>query len=305
MIALPESLKAYRVVELVTLTSNGAPVGWPMLPSIEHGVIAFSTGYVYPSKAINAKRNPNVAVLFSDPTGSGRPDADPLTLVQGTARVFDQDLQRNTERYVDQLLAAAQDNPLPRLLRIGLARNLFVGYLCRIWIEVSPERLFTWERTGSPAGELQATRPASFTPGPAFLPAEVGSWLARYTRPPVLSFVTADGRPAVTRVSATHRGDTIEIGGGIPAEVGAPACLTYHRLAGNYRANDSFIIRGHLRSTTEFVPEKVVGFIGSQDDRGVGSLKLMRMMYRWRGQLRRKLVTAGQPMVIVRPTRPM
>ncbi len=302
MIPLPETLKSYRVAELVTLTSNGALVGWPMLPSIEDGVIAFSTGYVYPSKAINAKRNPNVAVLFSDPTASGRPDADPLILVQGTARVLDEDLQRNTERYVDQLLAGTLKNPPRRLLRSGLARNLMAGYLCRIWIEVTPERQLTWDRTGSPPDELRAVRPSSFIPGPCSLPPEVGSWLVRYTRPPVLSFVTAGGRPAAIRVAATRHGDSIEIGGGIPAETGAPACLTYHRLVGNYRANDSFIIRGHLPSTTQLVPEKVVGFIGSKDDRGVGSLKLMRMMYRWRGQLRRKLASAGKPMVMARPS---
>ncbi|MFN8515367.1 MAG: hypothetical protein U0841_22810 [Chloroflexia bacterium] len=56
-----------------------------------------------PRKGQECRRNLRVAALFSDPTASGRSDDDPLVLVQGLAEVFDQDIQRNTERYIDQL----------------------------------------------------------------------------------------------------------------------------------------------------------------------------------------------------------
>ena len=97
-------ISSYRVAEFVTLARDGSPVCWPLAPDFENGRLLFSTGYVYPTKARNAQRNPRVAALFSDPTASGRSEDDPLVLVQGLAEVFDQDLQRNTERYVDQLL---------------------------------------------------------------------------------------------------------------------------------------------------------------------------------------------------------
>src|SRR5512147_1116470 len=131
-------LSSYHVAEFVTLARDGSPVCWPLAPDFENGRLIFSTGYVYPTKARNAQRNPRVAALFSDPTASGRSDGDPLVLVQGLARVLDQDLQRNTERYVDQLL---QKGPLEfrLMLRTPGLRQLLVGYLARIWIEVMPE----------------------------------------------------------------------------------------------------------------------------------------------------------------------
>jgi hypothetical protein len=57
-----------------------------------------TTGLGYPKKADDAARNPKVALLFSDPTGSGL-EAPPAVLVQGTAAVDDRDLEANRERY--------------------------------------------------------------------------------------------------------------------------------------------------------------------------------------------------------------
>ena len=98
---------SYKVAEFVTLARDGSPVCWPLAPDFERGRLVFSTGYMYPTKARNARRNPKVAALFSDPTASGRFDDDPLVLVQGLADVLDGDIQRNTERYVDQLMRNA------------------------------------------------------------------------------------------------------------------------------------------------------------------------------------------------------
>ena len=57
-----------------------------------------TTGVGYPKKAVDAEANPKVALLFSDPTGSGV-ENPPQVLVQGTARVNDDDLEANAERY--------------------------------------------------------------------------------------------------------------------------------------------------------------------------------------------------------------
>ncbi|MHB8612694.1 MAG: pyridoxamine 5'-phosphate oxidase family protein [Candidatus Dormibacteraceae bacterium] len=303
MIQVPRQIETYKVAELVTLTRAGAPVCWPMAPYFGDGKIAFATGYMYPAKAQNAKRNPQVAVLFSDPTASGRDDSDPITLVQGTAVVSDQDLQQNTERYVDRLLASGMAG-VGAMLRVPLIRNLMVGYLCRIWIDVAPQRELTWQRDAMPPDELKAVRPAQFTPGPLSTDfTKVRGWLSRYSRPPVLGFVTESGSPAAVRVAAVHEDRLINIRGGVEAADGAPACLTYHRLIGNYQGNDAFLIRGHLRSRSEFVPEKVVGYVGTDDDRGVGTLKVIKLMNSWRGWLKRALASEGKPMVVIRPSR--
>lgn len=302
--ARSDVINAYRVAEFVTLARDGSPVCWPLAPDVEGGRLVFSTGYVYPTKARNIQHNPRVAVLFSDPTASGRSDADPFVLVQGQATVFDQDLQRNTERYVDQLLLKG-----PILFRMmvrtpGL-RQLMVGYLARIWIEVTPYQEYVWARADPPPEPLRtARRPASFTPGPGIeLPRELFDWLPRYTRPPVLSYIDATGWPALTRIGATVGREHIALGSEMAAAEGAPACLTFHRLIGDYWANDGFLIRGHFDADGRLIPERVVGFSGTRDDRGMGSMKVIRMLLGFRRQLSLRMEKEARALPIVRPTR--
>lgn len=296
-------VSTYLVAEFVTLARDGSPVCWPLLPEFDRGRLVFNTGYAYPAKARNAQREPRVAALFSDPTASGRSDNDPLVLVQGTAEVFDRDLQRNTERYVNLLLRRA---PLTfRLpLRTPLLRQLLVGYVTRIWIEVTPEGEYVWPREGSLPDPLRkASRPSAFSPIPGIpLPEDVFTWLPRYTRPPVLAYLDARGWPAAMRVQATLRQGHITVESELEPSEGAPACLTYHRLIGNYRANDAFIIRGHFDAAGRLIPEKVVGFTGTGDDRGLGSLKMMRKLLELRGQLAAQLEREGRSVPVVRPS---
>jgi hypothetical protein len=296
-------LSSYRVAEFATLAHDGSPVCWPLAPDFEKERIIFSTGYVYPTKARNAQRNPRVAALFSDPTTSGKSDDDPLVLVQGLAEVFDQDLQRNTERYVDQLLSKGPLNFRLCLRTPGL-RQLLVGYLARIWIEVVPQKEYVWKRGQMPPESIRtAIRPASFLPEPGIeLPQEIFEWLPRYTRPPVLAYIDETGWPAMTRIQATLRRDQITIESEILTREGAPACLTYHRLIGNYLANDAFLIRGHFDATGNLIPEKLVGFGGTHDDRGLGSLKLMRMLLGYRKQLSLQMEKETRPLPVVRST---
>jgi hypothetical protein len=290
----------YRVAEFVTVARDGSPVCWPMLPDLDRDRISFSTGYTYPAKARNAQREPRIAALFSDPTATGRPETDPLVLVQGIAEVFDHDLQRNTDRYVNQLLR--KGSAMSLLLRVPLLRQFMVGYLARIWIEVTPAQEYVWRRGDSPSDALRrASRPASFSPGAKIaLPDDVFTWLPRYTRPPVLSYVDATGWPAATRVEATIGRDHIEIESELEPSEGAPACLTYHRLIGNYRANDAFIIRGHFDAAGRLIPEKVVGFGGTRDDRGLGSLKVMLYLWDLRKQLKAQMEKEGRKLPVVR-----
>lgn len=296
-------LSVYRVAEFVTLARDASPVCWPLFPDFERGRLIFSTGYVYPTKAHNAQRNPRVAALYSDPTASGRSDEDPSVLVQGLAEVFDQDLQRNTERYVDQFFRKGP-TPFRVMLRIPRLRQLLVGYLTRIWIEVIPRQEYVWARTEVPPEPLQrGRRPDSFSPAPGIkLPDDVFEWLPRYARLPVLSYIDNAGWPAIIRTRAKVRRDRIEIESDIEMSEGAPACLTYHRLVGNYRANDAFIVRGHFNTAGCMIPERVVCYGGTRDDRGVGSAKLMRMLFGFRKQLARQLEKEGRPMPVVRRT---
>src|SRR4051795_1199765 len=102
--ALPDDVRrvfdAFITTEYTTVDAHGQPITWPVTPyhHRENGCIDVTTGLGYPKKAWDARANPKVALLFSDPTGSGL-DGAPMVLVQGVADVDDRDLDANRERY--------------------------------------------------------------------------------------------------------------------------------------------------------------------------------------------------------------
>src|SRR6476469_5870944 len=81
-------VRSFFTCEFTTLSSQGQPLTWPCQPFYHAaaGRIIVSTSIAYPVKANNARRTPRVALLFSDPTGSGLSDP-PAVLVQGDATV--------------------------------------------------------------------------------------------------------------------------------------------------------------------------------------------------------------------------
>lgn len=76
----------YRTCEFATVGRSGTPIAWPAVTSYRHGQCTFviTTSIGLPQKAYNVRRNPKVALLFSDPTGSGL-NGMPEVLVQGVA----------------------------------------------------------------------------------------------------------------------------------------------------------------------------------------------------------------------------
>jgi hypothetical protein len=129
--------------EFVTIDRRGQPIVWPVTPYFRRGAptIDVTTGIGYPKKADDAAANAHVALLFSDPTGSGLHDP-PMVLVQGTASVDDRDLDANRERYRRELsakLPATRTRQPPERLR-----PLLDWYLTRIYVRVRPERIYSW-----------------------------------------------------------------------------------------------------------------------------------------------------------------
>src|SRR3954453_16095384 len=100
-----EVFDRFITTEYVTVDGRGQPIAWPVTPyhHREEGCIDVTTGLGYPKKAEDARANPRVALLFSEPAGSGLQDP-PTVLVQGTAVVDDRDLQANRRRYEHESL---------------------------------------------------------------------------------------------------------------------------------------------------------------------------------------------------------
>ena len=103
--SLPAEVQAvfdrFITTEYTTIDHRGQPITWPVTPYYRPGAGAIDvcTGIGYPKKANDAAGNPRVALLFSDPTGSGLEDP-PMVLVQGTAKVDRSDLDANARRYL-------------------------------------------------------------------------------------------------------------------------------------------------------------------------------------------------------------
>ena len=115
----------------------------PVTPYVsdDRATLDVATGLTYPTKAERARRNPKVSLLYSDPVGSGLVQP-PVVLVQGLATVRDADLQANTDRYVRLVMAKAPAafKGQPKFLLRTLD-----WYFARIWVEVTPTRMWWWD----------------------------------------------------------------------------------------------------------------------------------------------------------------
>jgi hypothetical protein len=283
--SLPADVQAvferFVTTELTTIDAQGQPITWPVTPFYRPGApcIDVTTGLGYPKKADDARHDPRVALLFSDPTGSGL-DAAPMVLVQGSAQVDDSDLAANAARYAREsaakLPATAGLQSAPRVVR-----KLFAWYSTRIYIHVRPERIYAWPRGDLDSepelydAHMEEVRSGhSEEPERFHAPATGGmtAWDERVaqlgTRHPtaVLSLVSPDGFPFAARVRvgldpAARWIDILESPMGFPLTAGR-ACLTAHRHHERMSWQENFQVRGDL-ATVEgrwvLVPHRVIG----------------------------------------------
>jgi hypothetical protein len=263
--AVQDVFQRFVTCELTTVDSRGRPITWPVAPFYRPGdpSIRVTTGLGYPKKANDARRNPRVALLFSDPTGSDL-TAPPMVLVQGTAEVDDADLAANRERYARDTAAkptGTSETPPPQ----GPLARRFDWYFTRIYLHVRAERVYVW-RAGNPEAVPDVVNLGAPSPSPGGQPgappdiaerapggpawdrriAELGG---RYDTA-ALATVDPDGYPFAVRlpVGIDRRGRTIRIdaeAGGHPLRPG-PACVTAHDHHETLRWMRNFQVRGDL-----------------------------------------------------------
>jgi Pyridoxamine 5'-phosphate oxidase len=275
-----EAFDRFITCEYATIDARQQPIVWPVTPYYSHGdeTIDVTTGIGYPKKADDARRNPHVALLFSDPTGSGI-ESGVQALVQGTADVDDSDLAANRERYRRESLAklpGAKDMLPPRWLE-----GLFTWYFDRIYIKVRPERVFVWPSgdVASPpqiyGAHLEEVR-SGHSEEPREPHAEAGggalAWDARIEelgarhRTAVLAWVAPDGFPLAARLPVTveRAARRVRIGAepaGLPVADGR-ASLVAHAHSPSFSWQENFQIRGDLVRDGDglaLVPHKLIG----------------------------------------------
>jgi hypothetical protein len=272
---LPAELRAvfdrFITTEYVTIDGRGQPIAWPVTPyPHEHDgevCLDVTTGLGYPKKARDAQRNPKVALLFSDPTGSGIDDP-PTVLVQGTARVDEEDLAANRERYrregAIKLPKANEKAPPPALDRF------MSWYVDRIYVHVVPQRVVVWRNGGTPEVVLDelptAAAAPSQPPGGAPIWDERIEQIGSQYPTAVLAIVGPDGFPLAARVPARadRAAGLVRIGAPPAGITLAPgrACLTAHAHGPEFEWQRNFQVRDDLVEADggwALAPRKLVG----------------------------------------------
>jgi hypothetical protein len=278
---LREVFDRFVTTEYVTVDQHGHPIAWPVTPyhHAEAGCIDVSTGLGYPKKARDAEAEPRVALLFSDPTGSGL-ERPPMVLVQGIAAVDDRDLEANRARYERESaekLPGAQAGQPP-----GFLRRFFLWYYARIYVHVRPERVFAW-----PGGDLSAepyvydAHLEEVRSGRDELPDEPHpapeggrrAWDERIDElgagdypTAVLALTSPDGFPFAVRVPVRpdREAGVVRVGAeplGVPWQPGL-ACLTAHAHDERFTWQRNFQVRGDLVEDEQgwaLAPNRLVG----------------------------------------------
>jgi hypothetical protein len=306
----------FITTEFTTVDGGGQPITWPLTPYYQPGdpCIDVTTGLGYPKKAKDARANPKVAMLFSDPTGSGI-EAAPQVLVQGTAEVDDRDLDANRERYkreIAEKLPSTQSEMPPKVFE-----PFIHWYLTRIYIHVRPERIYVWHE-GDPAREPQLfdVRMEEVRSGHVEEPGvghadpsggevawdermeELG---ARYPEA-VITLVCPDGFPFSVRVpvEVDRAAQRVRLGGapvGVPWQPGL-ACLAAHDHGREFKWQRNFQVRGDLieeDGAWTIIPRKLVGGFELPPGGLISRARLnMKKMRRFRKTAKRELAARGR-----------
>jgi hypothetical protein len=270
----------FVTTEYTTIDRRGQPIVWPVTPYPEpdRGCVDVTTGLGYPKKANDARANPHVALLFSEPVGSGL-EAPPTVLVQGTAHVDDTDLEANRERYERESLTKLPATK--EMMPPSFMRSMFTWYFARLYVHVRPERVYVWPPGDADAepqlldAHMEEVRSGHCEEAPATVADPEGGgavWDERIDElgsrydTAVLSFVGPDGFPFAVRVpvrtdKAAGRIRIVSVPSGTPIRAGL-ACLVAHDHAPDFAWQRNFQIRGDLLpddSGWSLLPHRLIG----------------------------------------------
>ncbi len=143
------TLREFRTCEFSTISKAGMPVTWPVSARYlaDEGRFLLTTSLGLPQKALNIRRNPRVALLFSNPTGSGL-SSPAAVLIQGDATAGEEVMTSPNARaglreyWLESIFrrqpgtAMFSENPL--------MRQMMDWYYLRILITVTPRKVTWW-----------------------------------------------------------------------------------------------------------------------------------------------------------------
>jgi hypothetical protein len=145
--------RQFRTCEFSTIAKDGTPITWPTLPfwDAPNQRFLITTSIALTQKVQNVRRNPKVALFFSDPTASGL-SSPPAVLVQGDASAPDQVVTSITG-FEEALKEVFRRQPSSALYSSNrLTQWLMDWYYMRLTITIVPRRIMWW-----PQGDMSAT----------------------------------------------------------------------------------------------------------------------------------------------------
>jgi hypothetical protein len=149
-LSLPPDVEAvfreFFTCEFTTVNKQGEPLTWPTLCYYDQpeGRFILTASIAFAVKAYNARRHPQVSLLFSDPTGSQLADP-PAVLVQGdtiVSEVIDAPPPAWSREIFRMSIRRQPDSR--KFVASRLARRLFLFYFQRIALFVTPRRMLVW-----------------------------------------------------------------------------------------------------------------------------------------------------------------
>jgi len=293
-VTIPEDLAsvvdAYRTCEFLTVSRSGLPIAWPTI-SVRRpdGTFVISTSIGLPQKAFNVRRNPAVALLFSDPTASGL-DGAPAVLVQGTATCPDE-IVTSVLRARDLWLRILERQPGSRSnTGSAVSRWLMDFYYMRLLITITPTSVRAIPALGA-SGPL-AVGHARDRGGKDSFAQAVGR-MSQYGSA-VLTAFDEQGSPTLLRVrpTADHRNRlfTIDTDASLRSGKAGLLCHSHDEQLWNLR---SFAVGGELRQDGDRWVLEPDRFIPGAD--AIGPVKMVKTIRELRGTARRYLERRGLP----------
>jgi hypothetical protein len=261
-------IETYHTCEFLTVSKNGTPLAWPVAGAVDPDTGAFvvSTSIGFPQNAVNVRRDPRVALLFSDPTGSGA-DEPQQVLLQGRASCTDTvESGFVSHAFLWRRLLTIQ--PTSKRSAGLLTRTLMDAYFMRLFITIDPTRVTLLPAYSPPA----STSVTPSTQLPSIEPLrKIVEELQKHSSA-VLAAFDAEGRPILARTTATEQGGVLRLAGlGATSLREGRASLLAHshdeRLGGlsSFAASGELVrdIAGWYFSPKRFIPGQNGGFRAS------------------------------------------
>lgn len=295
--------------EYASLTKSGSPITYPITPFVhpEGMTISISTGLTYPLKAVRARNNPHVCLLFSNPIGTHL-DNPPVVQIWGHAAVRDKNLQENTDRYIQlSAMKIASSTALPAWLR---RRMKF--YYVRIWIEVLPLHVLWWHNNNMQSEPQEwHIDPAIVLPESDPKPAPLSRQHASYISPPkdwradLQTAINEIGKPVLTSVvdgypvpmralEASFIEDKVVLTMPSSAQVAdeGEACLTFHEHDAEFSYQQNRVFKGMIRCEGEKHIFTVIAQLGDWSLKGNSLAVLLDFFMKGRKLNQRLLIEA-------------